>query len=106
MAKQFECERDGVVIRGADDDEQWRRWSATLPRLTPSWSGRSPARTSSRRRRRREMTAGDGPVLRLKRVLLSPRAAVYGPLSDPRGLGKWWGHRSPRSLQATSSSAS
>jgi hypothetical protein len=31
MAKQFECERDGVVIRGADDDEQWRRWSATLP---------------------------------------------------------------------------
>jgi hypothetical protein len=21
MAKEFECERDGVVIRGADDDE-------------------------------------------------------------------------------------
>jgi hypothetical protein len=21
MAKQFECERDGVIIRGADDDE-------------------------------------------------------------------------------------
>jgi hypothetical protein len=23
MAKEFECERDGVVIRGADDEELW-----------------------------------------------------------------------------------
>jgi uncharacterized protein YndB with AHSA1/START domain len=39
------------------------------------------------------MTAGDGLVLRLKRILPAPRAAAYRPLSDPRELAKWWGPR-------------
>ena len=43
--------------------------------------------------RRYEMTAGDGLVLRVKRILLAPRAAVYTALSDPGELAKWWGPR-------------
>ncbi len=39
------------------------------------------------------MTAGDGLVLRLKRILRVPRAAVYRTLSDPGELAKWWGPR-------------
>jgi uncharacterized protein YndB with AHSA1/START domain len=39
------------------------------------------------------MTAGDGLVLRLQRILPAPRAAVYGALSDRRELAKWWGPR-------------
>lgn len=39
------------------------------------------------------MTAGDGLVLRLKRILPAPRPAVYGALSDPGELAKWWGPR-------------
>jgi uncharacterized protein YndB with AHSA1/START domain len=39
------------------------------------------------------MTAGDGLVLRLKRILPTPRAAVYRMLSDPAELAKWWGPR-------------
>ena len=38
-------------------------------------------------------TAGDGLVLRLKRILLAPRADVYTALSDPGELAKWWGPR-------------
>jgi len=38
-----------------------------------------------------EMTAGDGLVLRLKRILSAPRAAAYRALSDPDELAKWWG---------------
>jgi uncharacterized protein YndB with AHSA1/START domain len=40
-----------------------------------------------------EATAPDGLVLCLKRVLPAARAAVYGALSDPRQLAKWWGPR-------------
>jgi uncharacterized protein YndB with AHSA1/START domain len=39
------------------------------------------------------MTAGDGLVLRLKRILPAPRAVVYRALSDPGDLAKWWGPR-------------
>jgi uncharacterized protein YndB with AHSA1/START domain len=39
------------------------------------------------------LTAGDGLVLRLKRILPTPRAAVYRALSDPGELAKWWGPR-------------
>ena len=40
------------------------------------------------------MTAGEeGLVLRLKRILPAPRAAIYRVLSDPRELAKWWGPR-------------
>jgi uncharacterized protein YndB with AHSA1/START domain len=37
------------------------------------------------------MTAHDGLVLRLRRILAAPRAAVYRALSDPAELEKWWG---------------
>jgi uncharacterized protein YndB with AHSA1/START domain len=41
----------------------------------------------------REMTAGDGLVLRLKRILPAPRATVFRALGDPGELAKWWGPR-------------
>lgn len=44
-------------------------------------------------RSRGVVTAGDGLVVRLKRRLSAPRAAVYGALSDPGELAKWWGPR-------------
>lgn len=37
------------------------------------------------------MTAGDGYMLRLERILPAPRAAVYRALSDPTQLARWWG---------------
>jgi uncharacterized protein YndB with AHSA1/START domain len=43
--------------------------------------------------RRSEMTASDGLVLRLRRVLPAPRVAAYRALSDPEELAKWWGPR-------------
>jgi uncharacterized protein YndB with AHSA1/START domain len=39
------------------------------------------------------MTACDGLVLRMKRVLPAPRAVVYGALADPEELARWWGPR-------------
>lgn len=39
------------------------------------------------------MTVGDRLVLRLKRILPAPRAAVYRALSDPGALARWWGPR-------------
>jgi uncharacterized protein YndB with AHSA1/START domain len=45
------------------------------------------------------MTAGDGLVLRLKRILPAPRGAVYRALTDPEELAKWWG---PRGFSAPS----
>ena len=41
----------------------------------------------------KEMTAGDGLVLRLTRILPAPRPAVYRALTDPSELAKWWGPR-------------
>jgi uncharacterized protein YndB with AHSA1/START domain len=37
------------------------------------------------------MSAGDGLVLCLERVLPAPRAVVYRALTDPTELSKWWG---------------
>ena len=39
------------------------------------------------------MTAGEGLVLRLNRILRAPRPAVYRGLTDREELAKWWGPR-------------
>jgi uncharacterized protein YndB with AHSA1/START domain len=39
------------------------------------------------------MTASDGLVLSMKRVLPAPQAVVYRALTDPEELAKWWGPR-------------
>ena len=39
------------------------------------------------------MTPSDGLLLRMTRVLPAPRAQVYGAMSDPQELAKWWGPR-------------
>jgi uncharacterized protein YndB with AHSA1/START domain len=99
MAKEFECERDGVVIRGADDDELLANVERHIANahhdlvgkvsrgdiLAAAQEGPGDARRSS------ETTAGDGLVLRLNRILPARRAAVYRALSDPGELAKWWG---------------
>lgn len=68
MAKEFECDSDGVIIPEADDDEKARP-----------------------KRREGGVTVGDGLVLHLKRILPARRAAVYRALSDPGELARWWG---------------
>jgi uncharacterized protein YndB with AHSA1/START domain len=40
-----------------------------------------------------ELTAGQRLMLCLERILPAPRAAVFGALSDPGELPKWWGPR-------------
>ena len=40
MAKQFECERDGVVIRGADDDELAANVQRHLAEAHPDLAGK------------------------------------------------------------------
>jgi hypothetical protein len=57
MAKEFECERDGVVIRGPDDDELVASVERHIAEAHPDLVRGPPARTSSRRRRRRERCA-------------------------------------------------
>jgi hypothetical protein len=39
MAKDFECERDGVVIRGADDDELVANGQRHLAEAHPELTG-------------------------------------------------------------------
>jgi uncharacterized protein YndB with AHSA1/START domain len=39
------------------------------------------------------MSTSDGLLLRMTRVLPAPRAQVYGAMSDPQELAKWWGPR-------------
>jgi uncharacterized protein YndB with AHSA1/START domain len=39
------------------------------------------------------MSTSDGLLLRLTRVLPAARAQVYGAMSDPQELAKWWGPR-------------
>jgi uncharacterized protein YndB with AHSA1/START domain len=39
------------------------------------------------------LTASDRKLLRLKRILPAPRAAVYRSLTDPGELANWWGPR-------------
>jgi hypothetical protein len=40
MAKEFECERDGVVIRGADDDELVANVQRHLAEAHPELAGK------------------------------------------------------------------
>ncbi len=44
MAKEFECERDGVVARGTDDDKLVANVERLVAEAHPTWSRRSPAR--------------------------------------------------------------
>jgi hypothetical protein len=40
MAKEFECERDGVVIRGADDDELVANVESHVAEAHPDLAGK------------------------------------------------------------------
>jgi hypothetical protein len=40
MAKEFECERDGVVLRGADDDELVANVERHLAEAHPDLAGK------------------------------------------------------------------
>lgn len=86
MSKEFECERDGVVISGADDEALVANIERHLAEAHPDLVGKVL-------REDIVAAASDGLTLRLKRVLPSPRAAVYRALSDPGELAKWWGPR-------------
>jgi uncharacterized protein YndB with AHSA1/START domain len=86
MAKEFECERDRVVIRGADGDELAANVEHHIAEAHPDLVGKVA---------REDILAAakEALVLRLKRILPAPRAAVYTALSDPGELAKWWGPR-------------
>jgi uncharacterized protein YndB with AHSA1/START domain/ketosteroid isomerase-like protein len=84
MAKVFECERDGVVIRGADDDALVANVERHLAEAHPDLFGKV-ARADIL------AAASDGLTLRLTRVLPFSRGAVYSALSDPEQLARWWG---------------
>lgn len=101
MAKEFECERDGVVMRGADDGELVANVDRHIAEAHPDLVGKVRredivAATKEARAMESgggEMTAGEGLVVRLRRTLPAPRAVVYRALSDPVELAKWWGPR-------------
>jgi uncharacterized protein YndB with AHSA1/START domain len=84
MAKEFECERDGVVIRGADDDELVASVHRHLAEAHPDLVGRVS-------REDIVAAASDALMLHLQRVLAVPRAVAYEALTDPAKLAKWWG---------------
>jgi uncharacterized protein YndB with AHSA1/START domain len=84
MAKEFECERDEVVIRGADDNDLVAKVERHLAEAHPDLFG-NVSRADI------VAAASDGLTLRLRHVLPSSRTAVYGALSDPRQLARWWG---------------
>lgn len=89
MVKEFECERDGVVIRGADDDELVANVQLHIAEAHCDLVGK----VSREDILASAMTTGDELVLRLKRTLRAPRSAVYRALSDPGELPQWWGPR-------------
>jgi uncharacterized protein YndB with AHSA1/START domain len=99
MAMGFECERDGIVIRGADQDELVANVERHLARAHPDLVGKvfredilaSAGEASAMRSGSSEVKTGDGLMLRLKRVLPAPRAVVYTALTDPGELARWWG---------------
>jgi uncharacterized protein YndB with AHSA1/START domain len=84
VAKEFECERDGVVIRGADDGDLMANVERHLAEAHPDLVGRVS-------REDIVAAASDGLTLRLKRALAYPRAVVYEALTNPAQLAKWWG---------------
>jgi uncharacterized protein YndB with AHSA1/START domain len=86
MAKEFECERDGIVIRGADDDDLVESVERHLAQAHPELIGKVL-------REDIVAAASEGLTLRLKRVLPSNREMVYTALTDQAQLAKWWGPR-------------
>ena len=86
MAKEFECERDGIVIRGADDDDLVASVERHLAEAHPDLIGKVLGEDII-------AAARNGLTLRLMRVLPSPREVVYGALTDQAQLAKWWGPR-------------
>jgi uncharacterized protein YndB with AHSA1/START domain len=86
MAKEFECERDGIVIRGADDGDLVANVERHLAEAHPELIGKVLGEDIV-------AAASDGLTLRLKRVLLSAREMVYRALTDQAQLAKWWGPR-------------
>jgi uncharacterized protein YndB with AHSA1/START domain len=84
MAKEFECERDGVVIRGSDDDDLVANVERHLAEAHPDLVGKVSRKDIVR-------AASDGLMLRMKRVLPFPRAVVYRALTDQAQLAEWWG---------------
>jgi uncharacterized protein YndB with AHSA1/START domain len=84
MTKEFECERDGVVIRGTDDDDLVASVERHLAEAHPDLTGKVL-------REDIVAAASERLTLRLKRVLPSPRVVVYAALTDPTQLAKWWG---------------
>lgn len=92
MAKEFECERDGVVIRGADGDELAANVERHLAETHPELVGKVSREDIVAAATEAE-AKGSGLVLRLKRIVPAPPAAVYRALTNPRELAKWWGPR-------------
>jgi uncharacterized protein YndB with AHSA1/START domain len=86
MTKEFECERDEIVIRGADEDDLVANVERHLAEAHPDLVG-MVSRCDI------VAAASDGLMVRLRRLLRSPRAVVYGALTDPAQLAKWWGPR-------------
>jgi uncharacterized protein YndB with AHSA1/START domain len=86
MAKEFECERDQVVIRGVDDDELVANVERHLAKAHPDLVGKVSREDVI-------AAASDGLTLRLRCVLAFPPAAVYNALTEPGQLANWWGPR-------------
>ena len=86
MAREFGCERDGIVIRGANDDDLVTSVERHLAEAHPDLVGKVLGEDIV-------AAASDRLTLRLKRVLPSPREVVYGALTDQAQLAKWWGPR-------------
>jgi uncharacterized protein YndB with AHSA1/START domain len=100
MGKEFECERDEVVIRGADDHELVANVERHLVEAHPDLVGKvrsedilAAASEVSAMRDGTRTPRGDGLTLRMERTLPAPRETVYRALTNPRELAKWWGPR-------------
>ena len=98
MTKEFECERDGVLIRGADAADLVANVKRHIVEAHPDLVGKVRsddivAAANDAGTARPATAAGGGLVLRLTRIMPASRAAVYSALSDPGELARWWGPR-------------
>jgi uncharacterized protein YndB with AHSA1/START domain len=98
MPKKFECEGDGVVIRGTDERELVANVERHLAEAHPDLVGKvlsedilAAAQEAPAMRDGTQAPKGGGLALRLKRTLPAPREATYRALSEPEQLAKWWG---------------
>ena len=98
MTREFECERDGVVIRGASDDELVANVERHIADAHPDLAGKV-----SREDLLAAAKEADELVLRLKRILPARPTAVYRALSD-RGNSRSGGAPEASPLPASSSS--